>query len=122
MTTLGKSAQLPLLSNILKCSSLLLVLLFSLLCMQSAVAQNQNITEQVLYSGISQGDKSFKFYTMQISTRYFTGSQSLAFKVVSEAYDSDPDIFISKVRHSTLNSSIRPINSQSQPVIVNGTA
>ena len=74
------------------------ILLLSLLSIETVSALSQNITEQVLYSGITQGDKSYKFYTLQISTRYFTGSQSLAFKVVSEAYDSDPDIFISKVR------------------------
>lgn len=80
-----------------KLKGLLMVVVLSLMTMNGAMAQNQNITEQVLYSNIVQGDKSFNFYTLQISTRYFTGSQSLAFKVVSEEYDSDPDIFISKV-------------------------
>lgn len=51
----------------------------------------------MLYSDISQGDKSFKFFNMNVSNRFFTGTQSLVFKVMQTSYDSDPDIFISKV-------------------------
>jgi hypothetical protein len=36
---------------------------------------------------------------MTISERYFDGSQNLAIKVIPNAFDSDPDIFISKVRY-----------------------
>lgn len=71
---LPKTAHSFLPNNVSTSLRLLLVLLVSALFVERVEAQNKNITETVLYSGITQGDKSYNFYTMQISTRYFTGS------------------------------------------------
>lgn len=33
---------------------------------------------------------------MTVGPRYYTGTQNLIFKVMADAYDSDPDIYISR--------------------------
>ena len=43
------------------------------------------------------GDKQSAYYQMTISERYFTGKESLAIRAIVESFNSDPDIFISKV-------------------------
>ena len=41
---------------------------------------------------------------MTISERYFTGKENLAIRAIVESFDSDPDIFISKVsNHQPFN-------------------
>ena len=52
----------------------------------------------ILYSGNYLPDKSYKFYKVTISNRFFTGTQHLAFKAMAIGFDSDPDIYISKVK------------------------
>lgn len=50
-----------------------------------------------MLSGNHLGDKQFSYYQMTISERYFTGKENLAIKVIQDSFDSDPDIFISRV-------------------------
>jgi hypothetical protein len=60
-----------------------------------------------------------------VTQRYFTGVEYLAFKVIQETYDSDPDIFISTVSsqcHAFNTLLYRPINSQQVKVTVCGIA
>lgn len=63
---------------------------------------NEEIFEDDILFGESLGDKSYAYYEMSISDRYFNGSQYLAIKVIPETFDSDPDIFISKVSYHFL--------------------
>ena len=65
----------------------------------------QPVTEHVIYEGIHQEEKSFKFYSATIGQRYFTGTEHLIFKVMAEGFDSDPDIFISKQNRYPMGSS-----------------
>jgi len=46
---------------------------------------------------MTQEAKTFSYYSILVTSDYFTGSQSLIIKVIPEAFDSDPDIYISKV-------------------------
>ena len=49
-----------------------------------------------MYEGISQVEKSYKFYKMTLGKRYVTGNEHMIFKVVASGFQSDPDIYISK--------------------------
>lgn len=71
---------------------------FSLL--GSNAQNNQEIFEQDILTGIKLGDKSNAYYQMTISERYFTGKENLAIRTIVESFNSDPDIFISKVRYN----------------------
>ena len=55
------------------------------------------IWEQDANSGLSQGAKQFSYYQMTVSQMYYTGVENLAIKVSSDSFDSDPDLFISRV-------------------------
>ena len=74
-----------------------------LICLMAAAllgVKGQGITEiyeQDINSGLTLGDKSAAYYQMTISDRYFTGKENLAIKVIMEDFESDPDIFISRV-------------------------
>lgn len=58
---------------------------------------NKEIFEQDILTGNTLGDKSNAYYQMTISERYFTGKENLAIRAIVESFNSDPDIFISKV-------------------------
>lgn len=55
------------------------------------------IFEQDVVSGNSLDDKSYAYFQMTISDRYFTGVENLAIRVISDSFESDPDLFISRV-------------------------
>jgi len=42
---------------------------------------------------------------MTISDMYFNGTQYLAVRLIQDAFDSDPDLFISKVRLNRISTS-----------------
>ena len=58
---------------------------------------NMELFEQDIVKGNTLDDKSTAYYYMTISDRYFTGKEDLAIRVKVESFQSDPDIFISKV-------------------------
>jgi len=60
-------------------------------------ADYPEIWEQDVVSGFSLGDKTWGYFQMTISERYFTGVESLAIRVIADSYNSDPDLFISRV-------------------------
>ena len=82
-------------------------LILSLL-LGSNAQNNQEIYEQDILTGNKLGDKSNAYYQMTISERYFTGKENLAIRAIVESFDSDPDIFISKVRYHQLTNIFRP--------------
>ena len=53
--------------------------------------------ENEIYQGNYLDDKQSAYYYLRVSDRFFSGKESLAIRVIPEAFDSDPDIFISKV-------------------------
>ncbi len=53
-----------------------------------------------MVGGNSLGDKSYGYFQMTISERYFTGVENLAIRVIQDSFGSDPDLFISRVSHS----------------------
>lgn len=54
------------------------------------------INELETYTGIKQGPESYKYYQMKLGPRYFTGTQNMIFKVLATAFQSDPDVYISR--------------------------
>lgn len=109
MTTIAYSIKPPLAGRIL--------LLLGIICI-STFSQNgvngqdgilaipnwyEELYEQDVVSGKSLGDKQFAYYFMTISERYFTGAEQLAIKVIQDSFDSDPDLFISRVSERFLN-------------------
>ena len=85
--------------------SLLLLSVYSLFVSNSSVMAQDivipdsypEIFEQDVVSGNSLDDKSFAYFKMTISDRYFTGVENLAIRVISDSFESDPDLFISRV-------------------------
>jgi hypothetical protein len=55
----------------------------------------QAIWEHVLYEDIKQGPGSHAFFKMTVGKRYYTGTQHLAIKAMADAFESDPDVYIS---------------------------
>jgi hypothetical protein len=65
---------------------------------------NVELFEQDIVTGNTLDDKSTAYFYMTITDRYFTGKEDLAIRVKVESFDSDPDIFISKVKYLKLYS------------------
>lgn len=53
--------------------------------------------ENEIYEGNHLNDKQNAYYYLRVSDRFYSGRESLAIRVIPESFDSDPDIFISKV-------------------------
>lgn len=63
------------------------------------LAQGQthtDVKEHVLYEGLSQGPRSVSYFRYKIQNENYYGEEHLAFKVMADSFDSDPDIYISK--------------------------
>ena len=56
----------------------------------------KDIWEHVLYDDLKQGPNSYSYYKMTVGPRYYTGSEHLTIKVITDNYLSDPDVYISK--------------------------
>lgn len=55
------------------------------------------IKENQLYEHLTQGDKSFEYYTLNVTDTGYSNQAFLMISAMIEGYDSDPDLFISKV-------------------------
>ena len=83
-----------------------LTFLLSALAILSAKAQEiMAVDEHKLYEDISQGARSYKFYSMTPTRDYYTEGSHLTFKVIADSFGSDPDIYISDANQYPTNSS-----------------
>lgn len=49
-----------------------------------------------MVDNLSQEQQSFKFFELSVGFRYFYDDSYLIIKLITDAFDSDPDLFISK--------------------------
>ena len=63
------------------------------------------IKEHVLYEGLKQGPRSVSYFRYKIQNEHYYGEEHLAFKVMADAFDSDPDVYISKSKTNLYPSS-----------------
>lgn len=63
------------------------------------------IKEHVLYENLKQGPRSVSYFQYKIQNENYYGEEHLTFKVMADAFDSDPDIYISKSKTNLYPSS-----------------
>jgi len=100
------AANRHLLKSKLSVTFALLVCLLGLASTQDASSglPYPEIWEQDVLEGNSLGDKSFGYFQITISERYFTGAENLAIRVIADSFGSDPDLFISRVSVANVDS------------------
>jgi hypothetical protein len=71
----------------------------------SGEGDHTEVKEHTLYENIWQAERSIKYYQYKIQNENYHGKEHLTFKVMADAFDSDPDIYISKSKNNQYPSS-----------------
>jgi hypothetical protein len=86
------------------CAAVLL-LSFSQVVNATLRPESRLINEHQLVEGLSQNHTSYAYFKFVVGMRWYTGKENLVVKAIADSFESDPDVFISKVNEFPQDSS-----------------